>query len=213
MTLQAKLTLGFVILVVLMVAFISAVDLIINMDQQFDATLDSARFLVKLATKYVRTTLNSQLQATVPEALADKELSTDLVELLAKGQGILEIAGVDPNTNEVLADTDPARVRTKLEKYPDFEHLVVQSGWLTRAQELRKSGVESYYKMEQPLMTSSGETVVIVRVLINLTLIRDDMMPALRKNAKLALISVGGALTITFLFSAAVFRPLARLRS
>ncbi len=140
MTLQARLTLGFVILVVLMVGFISAVDLIMNMEQQFDATLQRAQFLVPLATKYVSKTYNSQLLVPVPEALSDKALASDLLELLTKEQAILEIAVVDPHTNEVLADSDPTRVRNKAGTYPDFEQLVTKAGWLKKTQVLWRSG-------------------------------------------------------------------------
>src|ERR1041385_3827067 len=98
MTLQARLTLGFVILVVLMVGFISAVDLIMNMEQQFDATLQRARFLVPLADKYVSHAYNAQLRVPVAEALADKVLASDLLDLLTKEQAILEIAVIDPHT-------------------------------------------------------------------------------------------------------------------
>src|SRR5206468_3613788 len=63
-----------------------------------------------------------------------------------------------------------------------------------------------------PLKTSSGETVLIVRVLIAIALINDDIIPVLRSNANIALTAVVGALSITFLFSAVAFRPLGRLR-
>ena len=212
MTLQAKLTLGFVILVVLMVGFISAVDLTRDMEEQFDATLQRAQFLAPLATKYVSKTYNAHLNVPVPEALSDKPLASDLLELLTKEQAILEIAVVDPQTHEVLADSEPTRVRSKAGTYPDFEHLVRTSGWFGKALVLWQSGVDSYYQLERPLKTSSGETVLIVRVLVSIALIRDDIVPALQRSANLALAAVVGALSITFLFSAVAFRPLGRLR-
>src|SRR5690348_13534722 len=110
MTLQAKLTLGFVILVVLIVGFISAVNLILNMEQQFDATLERADFLAPLATDYVGAALNADLRIGVRQALAGPDLASRLLKLLIQERAILEIAVTDPKTNEILADTDPKNV-------------------------------------------------------------------------------------------------------
>jgi signal transduction histidine kinase len=215
MTLQAKLTLGFVILVVLIVGFISAVNLIVNMEQQFDATLERADFLVPLATDYVGSALNADLTIGVRQALASPDLANRLLKLLTQERAILEIAVTDPKTNEILADTDPKNVGKIAPSYPNFRHLVTGTSWTTQARVLMSRGAESKqtYQLEQPLQTtSSGETVVVVRVIVDPLLIRDDISPALLRNLNLALFSVVGALFITFLFSAVAFRPLARLR-
>ena len=61
MNLQAKLTLGYVLLATLMVAVISAVDLGNVMKLQFDATLERAETLRTVAADQVKSALNRQL--------------------------------------------------------------------------------------------------------------------------------------------------------
>src|SRR5438874_773178 len=116
MNLQAKLTLGYVLLAVAIVSIISGLDLSTNMQQQFEATLERAEIINPVATKFVKRTLNSRL------------------------------------------------------------------------------------------------TVPLVRVIVWPALIRHDINPILPLNAKIALFCVAGAMSVTLLFSAVAFRPLAQLR-
>ena len=51
-----------------------------------------------------------------------------------------------------------------------------------------------------------------MQVIIAPALISNDISPALKENARLALFTVIGAVSITLLFSAVAFRPLGRLR-
>ena len=108
MNLQAKLTLGYVLLAVAIVSIISGLDLSTNMQQQFDATLERAEILNPVATKFVKRTLNSRLTVPLREALRDNVLAADLLDLVTKTGAILEIAVVDPK-NEVFADSDISR--------------------------------------------------------------------------------------------------------
>src|SRR6185369_12172231 len=100
MNLQAKLTLWYVMLAVVIVGSISGVDLANNMQQQFESTLDRADLIRLTAGKFVSKTLNSQRSKPMREALRDPELTSDLQDLLGKN-AILEIAVVDPPTDEV----------------------------------------------------------------------------------------------------------------
>ena len=109
MNLQAKLTLGNVVLGVLMVTIISAMDFANNVQQQFEATLGRAEIISPVATRFVRETRNSRPTVSMREALRDERLSKDLLDLVTDARAILEIAVVDPKTNEVLADSDPTR--------------------------------------------------------------------------------------------------------
>ena len=61
MNLQAKLTLWYVLLVVILVGSISGVDLATNMQQRFEATLVQAQTLKDVAGKLVTKTLNSTI--------------------------------------------------------------------------------------------------------------------------------------------------------
>ena len=209
MNLQAKLTLWYVMLAVVIVGSISSVDLANNMQQQFDSTLSRAETLKLVAAKFVSKTLNSQRTKSLREALHDSVLQNDLLDLLGKN-AILEIAVVDPATNEVMADSIPERLGEKAGPLPDFRNLVNQAPWYEKWKVLRGSD-RQLYQLEQALGTPPI-TLVAVRVIILPALISRDISPTMSKNAKVAVLSVIGAITITFLVSAVAFRPLGLLR-
>lgn len=210
MNLQAKLTLGNVLLGVLMVTVISAMDLAYNVEQHFEATLERAEVINPVATKFVRQTLNSQLTVSMREALRNERLSKDLLDLVTDARAILEIAVVSPQTNEILADSDPTRLGQTAGPYPDFRELVQQTGWYAKARIVTGHGAE-YYQLERAL-ASNGETVLLVRVIIAPALIRNDIKPNLQKQAEVAIATVAGAVCIILIFSAIAFRPLGVLR-
>jgi signal transduction histidine kinase len=204
MKLQAKLTLGFVLLATLMVSLISAMDLVNNMEQHFDATLERAENFEKFAGKDVTETLNSQRAKPLSEALLDQALTNNLVDLMANAHAILEIAVIDPATKDVLADSQPGRVGEKSETYPDFRALVQKTGWYAKFKALFGS---DNYQLEELL----GPPTIALRVVVAPAFIRNDITPALRQNGRVAIVSVVGAVAITFLFSTLAFRPLGRL--
>jgi signal transduction histidine kinase len=210
MNLQAKLTLGYVLLVVLIVSIISGLDLATNMKQQFEAALERAEVLNPAATKYVKRTLNSKITVPLREALRDETLAADLLELLTNSGAVLEIAVVDPKTNEVLADSDMGRIGHTAGPYPDFRELVKRPGIWEKARLLFPDN-EQLYQIEQGL-GSGGETVLFVRVIIAPAFIRSGINPVLKANALIALLCVAGAVAVTLLFSAIAFRPLGVLR-
>src|SRR5205807_2395259 len=85
--------------------------------------------------------------------------------------------------------------------------------WYDKWKILRGSGNDrQLYQLEQALGTPPNLTLVAVRVVILPALISRDVNPTLSKNAKVAVLSVIGAITITFLVSAVAFRPLGHLR-
>src|SRR5215472_540849 len=119
MRLQAKLTLGYVLLATVMVGIISAMDLVNDMEQHFDATFHTADMLRRVAVKYVTDTLNSQRAKPLDEALRDPTLAARLADLMGNAPAIVEIAVVDPQTSSVLADSLPGRLDEPSEAYPD----------------------------------------------------------------------------------------------
>jgi signal transduction histidine kinase len=211
MNLQAKLTVGYVLLAVFMVTAISAVDLANNIQQQFESTLERADVLNPVATKWVQQTLNSQLSVSLREALREPRLAANLLELVIDAHAILEIAVVDPNNNEVLADSDPGRIGEKSGPYADFRQLVIAKGWIKKVRLLLSRDPE-YFQLQRSLAMPTGEPVLYVRVVIHPALIRNDIKPSLQRNAEVAAISILAAFGITFLFSTIAFRPLGQLR-
>src|SRR3954469_7018748 len=206
MNLQAKLTLGYVLLAVAIVSIISGLDLATNMKQQFDATLERAEIINPVATKFVMRTLNSSRAVPLREALRDKVLAADLLDLVTKTGAILEIAVVDPKTQDVLADSDPSRIGQTAGPYPKFRDLVQRTGVWEKGRVLWPGAkAEQYYQIERPLATPAGYTVLIVRVIVAPALIRHDIKPSLTDNAMIALFCVAGAVAVTLLFSAVAF--------
>lgn len=206
MSLRASLTIWSVILMAVVVSLIGAVDLSNEMQQQFDFTMERAELLRRVATNMVLQTLDRQRTVPLREALRDPNLATQLVEIMTSSRTLLEIAVCDRNS-EILADSDPARLGKIFAGHADFEPVVTQPWWGKLEILL---GDKRYYQLEQPLGTG-GQTLLYVRVVVYPALIRTAIMPRLRKNAAVALVSILSAIVVTLIFSTIAFRPLGRL--
>lgn len=209
MTLQSKLTLGSVGMVSLMVAVVSAVDLVNTMQRQFESTLERADSLKGLATRMVLQSLNRQLTHPVREALREPELHSLLVEALTAGDAILEVAVVDPQ-NEILLDTDTDLLGKPQPPYKPFRPVVVNSSWYEKLRLLLRRDARDYYQLEQELGVSN-KALLKVRVIIDPALIRGKINSTMHEEANVAVASVAAALCLTLLLSAFAFRPLGRL--
>jgi signal transduction histidine kinase len=210
MTLQAKLTLGSVVLASLMVGVVSFVDLLNEMQRQFDSTLERAESLKSVASQMITQSINRQRTKSLREALLDPDLQALMIDIIISSHAILEVAAVDPGTSEILLDSDPGQLGMKSPQYDDFR-LVVSSSLWNKLQVLLRSG-KRYYRLEQELGTTERKPLLHVRVIIAPALIRRDINPIMQKEARVALLSVIGAVFLTFVFSALAFRPLGRLR-
>jgi signal transduction histidine kinase len=208
MNLQAKLTLGAVLLETLIVGIISAVDLGNAMEIEFEAARKPAEVVRLVAGDYVAQTLNRMRDKPLREALRDPSLSLWLNNVMTASEGLFEIAVVDPH-NEILADTDPSRLGVFEPPYPTFQTLVAET-WLEKVN-LLASRKNSFYQMEKALGTTSGETLVTVRVVVDAALIRRHVWPTLTRSAQVALLLFAGAVGLTFLASALAFRRLGQL--
>jgi signal transduction histidine kinase len=210
MTLQAKLTLGSVVLASLMVGVVSAVDLANEMQRQFESTLERADSLKSVTSRMIIQSINRQRTLSLREALRDPDLQSLMIDIIISSHAIFEVAAVDPETNEILLDSAPEQLGKKSPQYDDFQPLVVSSSWWNKLQVLLRSG-RQYYQLESKLGTHEQKTLLSVRVLIAPILIRRDINPVMQKDARVALLSVIGAVCLTFVFSALAFRPLGRL--
>src|ERR1022692_552257 len=206
MTLQAKLTLGTVLLVTIVLALISAVDLGDIMQNEFEHTLQLARVVQALATDSVKQALNGPRALPFPGALQTPELFDRLRSVMAASPVIFEVAVVNAD-GEILADSFADRQGEACPRYPDLTPLVNQAGWFDKLRVLldRNAG---YLQIEKQL----GPPQLFVRVIVAPALLRENIKPALNQSANVALTSVIGAICVTFLFSAFAFRPLGRLR-
>lgn len=210
MTLQAKLTLGSVVLASLMVGLVSFVELENEIERQFEATLERADNLKGVATDLVAQSLNRERAKPLDEVLRAPELQRLLVDIMTASHAILEIAVVDPN-NRIVLDSDRDRVGVTAPPVPYFRPIVTNTNWYEKTQILLRPGTH-YYQLEQSkLGTSEQGPLLYVRVIIEPALIRYDIMPSLRKMVEAAALSVLGAVIVTFLLSAVAFRPLGRI--
>src|SRR5579863_6254349 len=98
MTLQARLTLYYVLLAVLLVTTVSAINLVNEMQAQFEDTLKLAQRFQQLAVDVVIQALNSDRKVTVLEALRKPQLVASFQNIMSDSR-IEELAVVNPSLN------------------------------------------------------------------------------------------------------------------
>jgi signal transduction histidine kinase len=207
MSTQTRLTLSSVLVMTAIVAIISILDLGYQMDAQYEATLEHADLLTRMATGAVVDTLNNNRQQGVLQALRAPNLQRTLIDIMSASHALLEIAVCD-KSNDILIDSDPKAQGKKYPGYADFRPIVKNANWLNKTKILWQP---VSYQLEQALGTKDNPQLY-VRVVIYPPLIKAfDIMPTLKKSAGVALASLAGALCITLLFSIIAFRPLGRL--
>jgi signal transduction histidine kinase len=210
MTLQAKLTLGSVLLATLIVSFISAVDLGNLMQLEFQGVYDRADLVRDLSRDAVKNTRNRLLDVNLREALRDPELKQKLLDLVSSSKGIFSIDMVSVENNEILASTLESRVgRIAYPPPPDFGPLVKEKGWVEKMKVLF-SQEPQYYMLQEPL--GSGDvTIFYVRVIIHPAFLREPLTETFLRHAKVAGLSIALAVFLTFLFSMVAFRKLGHI--
>ncbi len=210
MTLQARLTLYYVLLAVLMVTTISAINLGNEMQAKFEDTLKIAQRFQQLAVDVVIQALNSDRKVAVREALRKPSLVASFQNIMSDSR-IEELAVVDPSNNEILLDSIPGLLGQPLASYADFEPLVTSASWFQKFQALR-SLTGRYQLKPIELEVSTPYFKLSVRAIIKPKLIEDDILPSLKQNGKVALVALVCSVLATFLFSKVAFRPLGELR-
>jgi signal transduction histidine kinase len=204
MTLQAKLTLGTVLMATVIVAIISAVYLGNIMDLQFESAQREAERVSDVAVRYVKDAVNSS-SPNVPLSKALAGLTEFLETEVAYHKEIVEVAVADKD-GEILADNITDQRGQHSQPVEQLAPLV-KAGWPRKLKVLRSHSID-HYEVERNL----GPPPITVRVVVQPATIREAMIPAINQSARIALFSVIGAIALTFLFSAFAFRPLGRLR-
>jgi hypothetical protein len=210
MTIQAKVTLRYGLLVVFMAGAISAVNVAIETEQQFASMLERARDFNDLAVSELTQAVKTDSPPPpIEDVLADPGLASMLEQIMVKSNNaVLEIAVVDEN-NRILLDSISPPGGT-LPAYEDFGALVKRTNWLQKLDILWKGA--RYYQVESlPQRTTAGK-LLYVRAVIDTQFIRIDIQPKLERSLMVAFLAVIGAVCLTFLFSTVAFRPLVRLR-
>jgi len=206
MTLQAKLTLGTVLLTTVIVVVVSAVDLGNIMDIRFQTTLREANRVADTVVGDVRDAINSHPELPLEEALATSSLQEKLRAVGGHSEEIFAVSVVDAQ-NRILADSRPDPREEMGTRYRNLQQLVEDTGWYEKTRIL-SSQSGNRYQVEREMRPPP----IFIRVVVAPAFIRAYMTPTLRENAQTALICVIGAIVLTFLFSTFAFRPLGHLR-
>jgi signal transduction histidine kinase len=209
MTIQAKVTLRYGLLVVFMVGAISTVNVAVETGQQFASLLERAREFDDLAVSQLTELVKADPSRPLDDVVNDPTLSDMYREIMLKSKAaVIQLALVDEG-DTILVDSIPDAGNV-LPKYEDFGRLIEQTNWLQKLRILWRG--TTYYQVESPPQLTPTGKLLYVRAVINPSLIRQDIQPHLTQNLTVAVIAILGAVFLTILFSAIAFRPLGRLR-
>jgi signal transduction histidine kinase len=208
MNLQARLTLGSVLLAILIAGTVSTVDLGNRIQFEYQTTLDRAELVRGFARDAVLEALQRQPYVALPAALREPELARKLRKLSTSSKAILAIDLVSAQNHEVLASTLESRIG-KPAAPPDFSPLVNKRQWKQQVSVLL-SDAPSYYMLEEAL-GADNIAIIYVRVILYPGLIRESLRGALLQNLRISLFSVAAAAALTFVFSLFGFRKLGRI--
>jgi len=208
MSLRVQLTLWSVLVMTLIVAVVSVVDLIQEVKHQFDATQDRAEFYQTHVVNLVQTKANQDRTVPVQDALRhDPDLSHQLLNLMTASKSLYEIAVCDAH-DVILSDSDPDQVNKKCPSYEDFARLV-NASVIKKTSVLLKNSPRKYQLSKGLGVGDKPE--IYVRVVVWPRLIQQDMIPTLMQHAELSAFLLAGAVVAAFLFSAIAFRPIGKL--
>jgi len=146
------------------------------------------------------------------QAVKDPGLNAQLGKLAASYKAILEISLVSADkSNEVILASTLGEKRVNAIVYPPYPDFtpVADGGFVEQVTVLFPREPQSY-KLDKGV-GPGGVPQINVRVLVNPTLIRDDLRPSFERYAFFAVITIGAAALVTFLASAVAFRPLGRI--
>src|ERR1039458_8579278 len=117
MTLQAKATLGSVLLATIMVTLVSGVDLGSFMDLGLQATLERADVIKDVAKDAVIDALNRRRDVELREALGDAELKGKLLSLLRSPNGVLSIDRYSSSVRSASVIVSPTFFAFRMRKH------------------------------------------------------------------------------------------------
>jgi signal transduction histidine kinase len=211
MRLQLRLTLWSILVMTILVASVSALDLIGEINSQFEMALTRSLpidFAVHAVSRAVQRTPRPTVAASVRE---DPLLSEQLAQMLTEGQFIVEIAVCDLD-DTILNDSDETKIGAKLLRSEDFAKFVRNSHWWEKLRVLLKS--EKTYEVTKDLVNPQGATVQRIHIVVDPALMRhgsESVMPSLIDHLRVAGASIFAALVAVLILSATAFRPLGKL--
>ena len=159
MNLQAKLTLGYVLLAVLIVSIISGVDLATNMQQQFDATLERAEILNPVATKFVKRDVELAADgAAARSAARQRPGGRPARSRHQDGRHSGDRGGRSQDQRGVRATAISRGSARPPVRTPTFGDLVKRAGIVEKIKVLwPRANEDHYYQIEQALATPTAK--------------------------------------------------------
>jgi signal transduction histidine kinase/HAMP domain-containing protein len=216
MRLQLRLTLWSILVMTAVVGCVSALDLINEINRQFDITLRRAIPIKRIAVSEVKRAVKRTPRPTAQESVRDDEiLAAQLLDLLSTGQEVDEIvdevAVCDPD-GVIINDSDSSRKGEKLAHPKDFTEFVAQKHWWDKLKVLMRE--QEPYAIHENIL-SGNTTAMVVYVIIDPALMRSqtvsDIVPALTAHLWVALASIIASIVAVLILSATAFRPLGKL--
>ena len=126
------------------------------------------------------------------------------MELTLISNSMVEVAVIDPHSNEILMDTRPRRSAI-LPAYPDFRRLVGSNPYGDKLRLLMGYDKFRYCQLEEDLV-KGGKPVLLVRTLILSDKIRTFSTARLRMNAQVvAVFAIIGVVCLLLLLWAIAF--------
>jgi hypothetical protein len=205
---RARLTLISVGLVALLTGFICLYYLKTDIDKHFQFSLERAQAMQRLAVDGVSRSIEEQSNLPIPEALADDiDLAARLLKIVGVSGTLIEIAVCDRH-NKVLLCTDRRTGDIFPSDYPDYAKLVKQGSLAQRIGVLLDRRSLKYYQLSEELGPEGQNPDLFVHVVIFPALLREEIVPELKRAAVVSLLSILGSILIAFVFSHFAFKPL-----
>jgi hypothetical protein len=186
---------------VLGVSLSSVVNLVNDVTRQFESSLKQIQTEEMFVRILVVDSLNENRHVPLRVALHSHGLQNRLSDMLSRSS-TLEVAVVDPQTNEILVDSSPDRIGAISPRYADFKEFVFSTSWYNRWQVLRSG--QQFYQVEERLGEPPDKTIVIVRLIIASPLLRNDISPVFSRDASVTLLLAVFAVCVAFLLSVAL---------
>ncbi len=209
MNLQARLTVWSIVVMTLIVATISALDLTDELDRQFEITLRRSASIWRLAASAVNRSVLRKSKVPNPALVQDDPgLTEEFRQLLAESGPIVAIAVCDAD-GTILNDADTGRIGQKFAAGTDeFRDLMKRTHWWDRLQVLRRDDGIYVYSSD---LESIHVKQLTLRLIIDPVMVRQELTPAMQTHFVISIASILGAIFVTLIFSVIAFRPLGRL--
>jgi signal transduction histidine kinase len=208
LNLQARLTFWSIVVMALIVTTISALDLIDEVNRQFEITVHRSESIWRLASSAVNRSLLRKPSFTPAQSVeGDPELTRELREVLREGGPVVAIAVCD-QSGKILNDADTSRITQPFPTLQNFRDLVSRTHWWEKVQVLRQD--KGIYDFGADLVSIRAPSLTL-QLIVDPVMVRQELSPAMRTHFVISVASIIGSIFLTLIFSVLAFRPLGHL--